>query len=169
MHDASPELSFQSCSIYALLLICQTTLQRTGFGDVRIANRMAALAGESEEPHYLICHATVGTLPIKIVVAVVDRPVSADDVIHLNLAVVREFAEAGLVVTPHEITAEAAEELQIVRRPRIEVLANATFAEFLKRYRVGYKDGQVDYEFLEELEELAPKVISFLNEHPYAP
>ncbi len=166
MNDHALEAVLKRCSLHALLIVTSRALSRAGFGDVELLDRRQSKQKSRFGGHELLCETTVGGLPFRVIVKVVKESVRLRNVDELSGAVRRMNADLGIVVSPSNLTANAARHVKSYAPIRLEALTGRTFSELLSRYHIGVRSrGDVDYAFFDQLEEASQRLISFLNEH----
>ena len=155
--------ALQQCSLHSLILLTTKALGRSGFGDVQILDRRQSKQRSRYGGHELECRVIVGTLPMKVIVKVINDSVRVRMLDELAGAVVRTKADLGLIVTPHHVTANAARHQGTYRGARVEIMDGKKLSDLLRHIKVGIRPyGDVDYAFFEALEEVSQRMLAFI-------
>jgi len=167
MNDQELAGVLKRCSLHSLLIVTSQALSRAGFGDVQLLDRRQSKQKSRFGGHELLCEGTIGGMPFRVIVKVIQDSVRLRMLDELAGSVRRTNADMGLIVSPHGLTANAAKHLSSYTPMRLEAIAGRTFSELLSRYHIGVRSrGEVDYAFFGELESASLRLISFLkNNH----
>lgn len=153
----------KDCSLHTLLMLTSKALTRSGFGDVQILDRRQSKQRSRYGGHELVCRGNLGTLPMKVIVKVINDSVRVRMLDELAGAVVRNRADAGLIVTPHHLTTNAARQQGQYRPARVEVIDGPALAGLLSKFGIGQRGrGEVDYAFFGALHEMSGRILSFI-------
>ena len=164
MNDHELEAALKQCSLHSLLILTSRALSHSGFGYVQLLDRRQSKQKSRFGGHELLCETTVGGLPVRVIVKVIQDSVRLRMLDELAGGIRRTNADLGLIVSPHNLTANASQALGSYAPMRIEAITGRTFAELLSRYHIGVRSrGDVDYAFFSELEDLGERLISFLK------
>lgn len=157
-------LALQRCSLHALLVCVSKALARSGFGDVQILDRRSSGQKSRFGGHELLCEATAGDRPLRVIVKVVLQPARTRMGDELAGAVLRNRADIGLLVTPFKVSARLLAAQAGYFPARIELLDGDALAELMRRSGVGVRaGGSVDYAFFAQLEEVSLKILDFVG------
>lgn len=157
--------ALQSCSLHSLLMLTSKALTRSGFGDVEILDRRHSKQKSRSGGHELSCHTTIGILPAKVVVKVINDEVRIRMLDELAGAVDRTHADLGLIVTTKRLCKSARKMLASYRRSRISAIEGPELATLLLKHGIAARGADVDYAFLSSLEEVSEKLLSFIAEN----
>ena len=164
MHETPFEGILQTCSLHSLLMLTSKALTRSGFGDVQILDRRQVRQKSRFGGHELLCETTVGHLPCKVIVKVINDKVRQRMLDELAGAVDRNKADLGLLVTPHQLSATAAKQQGSYSRSRIQVIDGAALEELLRKFKIGIRPkGDIDYAFFSSLEEVSDRLLAFMS------
>lgn len=164
MNPSHLELQLRECSLHALLILASKALTRSGFGDVQILDRRHSRQKSRHGGHELLCQASLGNVPVSVVVKVIKDSIRVRMLDELAGTVQRMKADLGLIITPFGASAKAKSKLQSYTASRIELLDGAGFSQLLTRYHIGASNkDEIDYSFFESLEEASEKVLQFIT------
>lgn len=159
--------ALQNTSLHALLMLVSKGLTRAGFGDVQILDRRQSRQKSRFGGHELQCLTSVGNLPGKVVVKVIQDAVRLRMVDEMAGVIQRTGADLGLIISPFHVTRKAKQVIREYRGSRINVLDGEALAQLLKQYEIGIRGkGSVDYAFFGGLEEMAQRLTRFMRENP---
>jgi restriction endonuclease Mrr len=154
----------QRSSLHSLLLVTSKMLSRSGFGDVQILDRREPRQRSRFGGHELLCETNVGSLPVRIVVKVINDAVRLRMLDELAGVVIRTKSDLGLIVTPHHLTASARRHQEAFHSARIEVIDGVRLAEKLTSLGIGVREkGSIDFAFFMALEEAADRITAFMR------
>lgn len=164
MRDQALEDALKRCSLHSLLILTSRALSRAGLGDVQLLDRRQSRQKSRYGGHELLCEMSVGMIPVRIIVKVIQDSVRLRMLDELAGSVRRTGADMGLIVSPHGLTANAERSLGSYAPMRLVALTGRTFSELLSRYHIGVRSrGGVDYAFFAGLEDASGRLISFLK------
>jgi restriction endonuclease Mrr len=163
MNETPLEHTLKHASLHALLMVTSKALARSGYGDVVILDRRQPRQKSRYGGHELVCQSNLGTVPVKVIVKVINDDIRLRMLDELAGAVDRTQSEIGLIVSPHHLTAGAAAAQEKYRRARIEVIDGPMLAQVLMACNIGIRlSGEVDYAFFEGLEEFSDRMREFI-------
>ncbi len=163
MNDAPMIEMLKTCSLHSLLMLTSKTLSCSGFGDVQVLDRRQSKQKSRYGGHELVCHGTLGFLPVKVIVKVINDAVRVRMLDELAGAVIRNQADFGIIVTPHHVTSSAAKHQASYRKARVEVVDGTAFVRLLRKFNLGQRAGrEIDYAFFGALEDVSTRLLSFL-------
>jgi hypothetical protein len=156
------QAALQSSSLYVLLILVTRVLTREGYDDVQILDRRQTKQKSRFGGHEIMCETTIGSMPAKVVVKVINDAGRARHLDELAGVVDRIGADVGLLVTPHHLTKNARRNQPLFSRSRIEVMDGPGFASLLLKHKIGTRgqDG-VDYAFFGHLEQITDRFAAF--------
>jgi hypothetical protein len=165
MSETPLERALQLSSLHVLLMLTSKALTRSGFGDVQILDRRHSKQRSRFGGHELLCQSSIGSLPLNVIVKVINDSVRLRMLDELAGAVIRRRADFGLLVTPHHISATM-KGRQVQYGPvRIEVMDGPVLASLLGKEGIGVRErGGVDVPFFESMEILSQRLLGFLTE-----
>ena len=153
----------KDCSLHTLLMLTSKALTRSGFGDVQLLDRRQSKQRSRYGGHELVCRGNLGTLPMKVIVKVINDSVRVRMLDELAGVVIRTRADAGIIVTPHHVTTNALRQQGTYSRARIEIIDGHALAGLLSKFGIGQRGrGEVDYAFFGALHEMSDRVLSFI-------
>jgi len=139
-------------------------LTRSGFGDVEILDRRLTKQKSRSGGHEIVCRTNLGTFPLTVVVKVIQDKIRTRMVDELAGTVIRTQADIGLLISPEGFSKAARANKEAHRPIRLEFMAGDDLATFLRTTKVGVRrDGDVDYAFFSELEEVSERILAFLK------
>jgi len=163
-HNPMQEI-LQGCSLHALLMLTSKALTRSGFGDVEILDRRSTKEKTRFGGYELSCRLTLGNLPAKVIVKVIQDEVRQRMLDELAGSILRSGADAGLIVTPFHLSTSVKRAQPSYRPLRIHIVEGEELADILTRAQVGTrKQGTPDFAFFSELEEVSGRIRSFMRE-----
>ncbi len=158
------ETVLRECSLHSLLMLVSKALTRTGYGDVEILDRRHARQKSRYGGHEIVCYTTLGSVPAKVVVKVINDVVRVRMLDELAGVVDRQKADIGLIVTPWHASDNALNELKRYCRSRIEILDGNAIAQILVRHKIGVRPkGDIDYAFFAYLEHASEEILGFIE------
>lgn len=154
----------QRSSLHSLLLLTSKMLSRSGFGEVQILDRRETRQKSRFGGHELLCESTLGSLPVRVVVKVINDSVRLRMLDELAGVVMRTKADLGIIVSPHHLTASAARYQGSYKASRISVIDGAALAERLQKLGIGIrKSGEIDHQFFVGLDLVGKRVTEFMR------
>lgn len=151
-------------SLHSLLLLTAKMLSRSGFGEVQILDRRETRQKSRFGGHELLCETSLGSLPVKVIVKVINDSIRLRMLDELAGAVLRTKADLGIIVSPHHLTSSAKRYQASYKSARLSVIDGAALAERLGRLGIGIRaHGGPDYAFFIELEEMGRRVSDFMR------
>ncbi len=164
MTEISMRNMLKRSSLHTLLLLTSKMLARTGFGDVEILDRRETKQKSRFGGHELQCETSLGALPLKVIVKVINDGVRLRMLDEMAGAVMRTKADLGIIVSPHHLTSSAEQHLASHKSARVVVIDGVEFARRLVRLGIGVRDfGEVDYQFFGKLEEIGGRALAFMR------
>ena len=152
-------------SLHALLMVTSKALSRSGFGDVQILDRRHSKQKSRFGGHELLCQTNVGTVPLRIIVKVINDAVRVRMLDELAGAAIRTKADLGLLVTPFDRTSKSVRKQGRYGGVHLEVLDGPALCGLLRKYGIGVRPtGGVDYAFFAGLESVSIRLRMFLRE-----
>lgn len=156
--------ALQRSSLHSLLMLTSKLLAQSGFGEVQILDRRATRQKSRHGGHELVCSFTVGSLPMKVIVKVINDAVRLRMLDELAGAVLRTKSDLGLIVSPHHVTASASRYQGTYRGARVEIMDGSELARQLTARGIGVRSkGDPDYQFFGGLEEFGALALKFLR------
>lgn len=163
MKDAPLVEMLKNCSLHSLMMLTSKALSLSGFGDVQILDRRQSRQRSRYGGHELVCRGSLGTLPMKVIVKVINDSVRLRMLDELAGAVIRNRADLGIIVTPHHVTTNAARQQGAYRLARVETVDGHGLASILRKFAIGIRPrGEVDYAFFGELEDASRRILSII-------
>ena len=154
----------QKSSLHTLLLLTAKVLSRTGFGEVQILDRRETRQKSRFGGHELMCESSFGSLPLKVIVKVINDGVRVRMLDELAGAVMRTKADLGIIVSPRHVTATAKRLQPHYLSARVNIIDGDDLAERLTKLSIGVRPkGDVDYQFFGALGEVSARVSSFMK------
>lgn len=164
MNDQPMIQVLQNSSLHGLLLVTSKMLARSGFGDVQILDRRETRQKSRFGGHELLCESSLGSLPVKVIVKVINDSIRLRMLDELAGAVMRTKADLGLIVSPHHLTSSASRHQASYKAARVEAIDGAELVGRLTRLGIGVrKSGELDYQFFGGLEEVSRRVMCFIR------
>jgi hypothetical protein len=164
MNEQELNEMLKHCSLNALLMLTSKALSRAGFGDVQVLDRRQSKQKTRYGGHELLCEVSLGTVPMRVIVKVINDGVRLRMLDELAGSVRRTNADLGLIVSPHELTQAAEKNLSSYQPMRLEALTGLSLAQLLSRYHIGTRSrGEVDYAFFGSLEAFSVQLSSFFK------
>lgn len=164
MSTRSLQNILQQSSLHTLLMVTSKMLSQSGFGDVQILDRRETRQKSRFGGHELLCQTTMGSLPIRVIVKVINDAVRLRMMDELAGAVMRTKADMGLIVSPHHVTASAKRHQAAHKTARVTVIDGSELANRLIRLGIGVRSfGEVDYQYFGHLEEYGERVLEFIK------
>ncbi len=161
-HELSATL--KACSLHSLLLVTTKMLARSGYGDVQILDRRHVKQKSRFGGHELLCESTLGTVPVKVIVKVINDSIRLRMLDELAGAVLRTRADIGIIVSPYPLSRMVAKHKDAYTAARIVVIDGDGLAARLSNLGIGVRPkGDVDYQFFAHLEELGARARSFVQ------
>lgn len=165
MSESQLERVLQRCSLHALLMLTSNALTRAGFGDVQILDRRQSKQKTRYGGHELMCQTTIGSLPVKVIVKVINDAIRGRMMDELAGAVLRTKADLGLLVTPHQTSAIMKKRQAEYRPVRIEIMDGPVLASLLSANGIGVTEKKrVDFPFFSSIEIASERILGFLAE-----
>ena len=156
--------TLQRSSLHTLLLLTSKVLSRSGFGEVQILDRRETHQKSRFCGHELMCESSFGSLPLKVIVKVINDGVRVRMLDELAGAVMRTKADLGIIVSPRHVTATARKLQAHYLSARVNIIDGNDLAERLTKLGIGVRPkGDVDYQFFGALEEVSARVSSFMK------
>lgn len=154
----------QRSSLHTLLLLTSKVLSRSGFGEVQILDRRETRQKSRFGGHELMCESSFGSLPLKVIVKVINDGVRVRMLDELAGAVMRTRADLGIIVSPRHVTATARKLQPHYLSARVNIIDGNDLAERLMKLGIGVRlKGDVDYQFFGALEEVSERVNAFMK------
>lgn len=154
----------QRSSLHTLLLLTSKVLSRSGFGEVQILDRRETRQKSRFGGHELMCESSFGSLPLKVIVKVINDGVRVRMLDELAGAVIRTKADLGIIVSPRHVTATARKLQPHYLSARVNIIDGNDLAERLMKLGIGVRPkGDVDYQFFGALEEVSERVNAFMK------
>jgi hypothetical protein len=165
MSETPMERVLQRCSLHALLMLTSRALTRSGFGDVQILDRRHSKQRSRFGGHELMCLSNLGSLPLKVIVKVINDSARLRMMDELAGAVLRTKADLGLLVTPHQTSPIMKKRQAGYGAARIEIVDGPVLASMLAGHGIGVRErGGVDFAFFSSLETVSNRLLNFLAE-----
>ncbi|ARU41214.1 hypothetical protein CCB80_08730 [Armatimonadetes bacterium Uphvl-Ar1] len=154
----------QGSSLHSLLLLTSKVLSRSGFGEVQVLDRRETRQKSRFGGHELMCESTFGSLPVKVIVKVINDSVRLRMLDELVGAVQRTKADLGIIVSPRHVTASARKLQDHYKASRVNIIDGTELADRLTRLGIGVRPkGDVDFQFFGALEEVGHRVTAFMK------
>ena len=164
MNEHPYEGILQTCSLHSLLMLTSKALTREGFGDVQILDRRQAKQKSRYGGHELMCETTIGSLPAKVVVKVINEDLRLRMFDELAGVVDRMKADLGILVTPRYVSAKLFGQQESYSRSRIALIDGNGLASLLSKHGIGMRPkGEIDYAFFSSLEEVSDRILTFMH------
>jgi hypothetical protein len=145
-------------------MLTSKLLAQSGFGDVQILDRRETRQKSRHGGHELVCTFMVGSLPMKVIVKVINDAVRLRMLDELAGAVVRTGADLGPIVSPHHVTSSAIRYQGSYKGARVEIMDGSDLARKLIQLKIGVRSkGDPDYQFFGRLEEHGALALKFLR------
>jgi hypothetical protein len=148
-------------------MISSYALAKAGYGYVEVLDRRAPRQKSRYGGHELLCHSSLGTLPMKSAVKVLGDPIRLRHLDEMGGVIDRTQSDLGIVLSPHPLSGGALVHRHAHRKSRIEVIDGPLLAELCARAGVGVSRGHVDYDFFESLASISPRVLTFIKENQH--
>lgn len=154
----------QRSSLHTLLLLTSKVLSRSGFGEVQILDRRETRQKSRFGGHELMCESSFGSLPLKVIVKVINDGVRVRMLDELAGAVMRTKADLGIIVSPRHVTATAKALQPHYQSARVNIIDGTELADRLHRLGIAVRpSGEPDYSFFGALEEVGERVAAFMR------
>jgi len=154
----------QKSSLHSLLLLTSKVLSRSGFGEVQILDRRETRQKSRFGGHELMCESSFGSLPLKVIVKVINDGVRVRMLDELAGAVVRTKADLGIIVSPRHVTATAQKLQAHYKSARVTVIDGNELVDRLQKLGIAVRpSGEPDYHFFGALEEVTHRVSAFMR------
>ncbi len=154
----------QNSSLHTLLLLTAKVLSRTGFGEVQILDRRETRQKSRFGGHELMCESSFGSLPLKVIVKVINDGIRVRMLDELAGAVIRTKADLGIIVSPRHVTATARKLQPHYQAARVNVIDGAELVDQLQRLGIAVRpSGEPDYSFFGAMEEVGRRVNAFMR------
>lgn len=154
----------QGSSLHSLLMLTSKVLSRSGFGEVQILDRRETRQKSRFGGHELMCESSFGSLPVKVIVKVINDGVRVRMLDELVGAVQRTKADLGIIVSPRHVTASALKLQAHYKSARVNIIDGTELAERLTKLGIGVRPkGDIDYQFFGSLEEVGSRVLAFMR------
>jgi hypothetical protein len=163
MTELAMRTMLRASSLHTLIVLTSKMLARSGFGDVEILDRRHVKQKSRFGGHELLCESTVGALPLKVIVKVINDDVRLRMLDEMAGAVMRMGADLGIIVSPRSLTAAAKKYRNGHSSSRVVVIDGTEFVARLLQLGIAVRcNGEPDYAFFAGLEERLPIVNKFL-------
>lgn len=154
----------QRSSLHTLLILTSKVLARSGFGEVTYLDRRDTRQKSRFGGHELMCESSFGSLPLKVIVKVINDGVRIRMLDEMAGAVMRTKADLGIIVSPRHVTATAKKLQPHYKSARVNVIDGTELAQRLRDLKIAVRpSGEPDYRFFGELEEVAHRVSAFMR------
>lgn len=154
----------QNSSLHTLLLLTAKVLSRTGFGEVQILDRRETRQKSRFGGHELMCESSFGSLPLKVIVKVINDGIRVRMLDELAGAVIRTKADLGIIVSPRHVTATARKLQPHYQAARVKIIDGAELVDQLQRLGIAVRPcGEPDYSFFGAMEEVGRRVNAFMR------
>ena len=154
MNNQQLKGALQSASLHPLLLMVSRVLARSGYGEVRLMDRLSPREKSREGGHELLCELVHGIDVHRIVVKVLRDSIRIRNLDELVGTINRTGADSGIVISPHHVTRDAKRLLEVYSGVDIGVVDGEQLATWLRLHDIGtLPSGDVDYAFFGHLED----------------
>jgi len=158
--------ALQQCSLHALLMLTSKALSRAGF-DTELLDRRQTRQKSRNGGHEILCVARLGNIPVRMIVKVIRDDVRTRMLDELAGAVLRSSADLGLIVSPFNVSPKMEAKQAGYRPARVEAVGGDSLASLMRCSGIAVRpSGEVDYQFLGELENVSERLLEFIGKEP---
>jgi len=163
-HQKEFQGALTSSSLHVQLMLVAKVLTRSGFGDIQLLGRRLKAQKSRVGGCELMCHTSLGGLPFKVIIKVINDGVRTRMLDEMAGAIDRTKSDFGIVVSTEDLSPRVARNRSRYQKSRVEVIDGKALSSLLMRFKIGTRpNGTPDYAYFSKLETQSDNIRKFLS------